>query len=78
MSRELLNEEVFRKALLKPEIYERLEEKVDYYIDTYQANDKKLGEIGNEFLGKERAIFYYAKPKKMPLLLFIQRLLIWK
>ncbi len=57
VSRELLNEEVFRKALLKPEIYERLEEKVDYYIDTYQANDKKLGEIGNEFLGKERAIF---------------------
>ena len=57
VSRELLNEEVLKKALLKPEIYERLEESVDYYIDTYQSNEKKLGEIGRDLLGKDRAIF---------------------
>ncbi len=57
VSRELLNEEVFRKALLKQEIYMRLEEKVDEYINQCQYNEETLEQLGYKFIGKEKTIF---------------------
>lgn len=57
VSRELLNEEVFKGALLKPEIEEAIKAKVDDYIDRYQNNEKTWEEIGNDLLGKERTTF---------------------
>lgn len=57
VSRELLNEEVFKGALLKPEIEEAIKAKVDHYIDDYQNNEKTWEEIGNDLLGKERTTF---------------------
>ncbi len=54
VSRELLNEEVFRKALLKQEIYMRLEYKVDEYINQCQYNEATLEQLSYKFIGKKK------------------------
>lgn len=64
VSRELLNEEVLKKALLKPETYKMLEEKVDHYIDTHQANEMKLKTLGNDLLGEEQTTLLVHEAEK--------------
>lgn len=64
VSRELLNEEVLKKALLKPEVYKVLEEKVDHYIDTNQTNETKLKLLGNSLLGEEQAALLVCETEK--------------
>ncbi|MBE6022112.1 MAG: DUF445 family protein [Cellulosilyticum sp.] len=58
VSEELLNEDVLKEWLLKEEVYQRIEEAVDHYLQEYAAHEETLQEVLSQAVGKERAMYY--------------------
>lgn len=57
VSRELINEEVLTKALLKEEIYKGIEQRVDEFIKTNEDNEETFEVLANRIIGNERTVY---------------------
>lgn len=58
ISKELLNEEVLKKWLLKEEIFEQIEGAIENYLQEYSEDETKLSDKLSELVGKEKSMYY--------------------
>ncbi len=58
ISKELLNEEVLKKWLLKEEIFEQIEGAIENYLQEYSEDETKLSDKLSEIVGKEKSMYY--------------------
>lgn len=58
ISKELLNEEVLKKWLLKEEIFEQIKGAVENYLQEYSEDETKLSDKLSEIVGKEKSMYY--------------------
>ncbi len=61
VSRELLNGEVLRQALLRDELFEQIGEKIDGYIEEYKDDDQTLDTVMSNLVGSEKSMFLRAE-----------------
>lgn len=65
ISKELLNEEVLAKVLLKEEIYKGIESKIDDFMKYNTHNQETFESLANRLVTKERTIYFKAEAEEM-------------
>lgn len=75
VTRELLNEEILTKALLREDIYHLLEEKVDAFLKEQEVNEDTVEETIEGIMGKERTVYLTCEAEEMLVECIYNRLL---
>lgn len=64
ISKELINEEILSKALLKKEIYDFIEKKIDEFLITQEMNEETLESLTSRMVGHERLTYFMCEAEE--------------